>query len=171
MTFETENLILRRYERREKEHLSRLLKDESVMRFVGEGEPLTDSEIDYLWHRIHEINYVEDEVGVWAVFNRKESKYVGHAALKPRPENNSEWEIVYYLIKEEWGKGYGTELARKLVEISFDAFNLKTVYATVDEKNNPSIKILEKIGMRFLRHEFDGQGRFLVYAISTQNYL
>ena len=171
MIFETENLILRRYEQTEKEYLSRLVSDETVMKYVGEGRQLTESEIEHFWYRIHAVNYVENKIGVWGIFSKRESKYIGHAAIKPRPENDSEWEIVYYLLREEWRKGYGKETAQKLVEISFKTFNLKTVYATVDEKNAPSIKILEKIGMRFLRHEFDEQGRFSVYAIHAENYL
>jgi RimJ/RimL family protein N-acetyltransferase len=168
MSFETENLILRRYAPTEREYLARLLKDEMVMKYVGNCRPLTDSEIDYLWHRIHEVNYVENKVGVWGIFGKKDSRYIGHAAIKPRPENDSEWEIVYYLLKEEWGRGYGKEAAQKLVRIGFDQFNLKTVYATVDEENTASIKILEKIGMSFLRYEYDEQGRFSVYAVDAE---
>jgi [ribosomal protein S5]-alanine N-acetyltransferase len=171
MTFETENLILRRYEQNEKEFLSRLLKDESVMKYVGDCRPLTESENDYLWNRIHKVNYAENKIGVWVIFSKSDSRYIGHAAIKPRPENDSEWEIVYYLLKEEWGKGYGKETALKLVEIGFDIFELKTVYATVDEENAPSIKILEKIGMNLLRYEFDEQGRFSVYSINREDYL
>lgn len=171
MNFETENLILRRYKAGEKAYLAQLLKDQTVMKYVGDCRPLTDSEIDYLWHRIQDVNYVENKVGVWGIFGKKDSRYIGHAAIKPRPENDSEWEIVYYFLKEEWGKGYGKETARKLVEVGFDQFNLKTVYATVDEANAPSIKILEKIGMSFLRYEYDEQGRFSVYAVSAEDRL
>lgn len=171
MNFETENLILRLYKQNEKEYLSGLLTDESVMKYVGDCRPLTDSEIDYAWHRIQDVNYVENKIGVWGIFNQRTSEYIGHAAIKPRPENDAEWEIVYYLLREEWGKGYGTEVARNLVELGFAVFNLKTVYATVDEENSASIKILEKIGMRFLRYEFDEQGRFSVYSINAPNYL
>lgn len=160
---------MRRYKRDEKNYLSALLTDDLVMKYVGEGRTLSPAEIDYLWHRIHDVNYVENKIGVWAVFNFKDSKYVGHAAIKPRPENESEWEIVYYLLKEAWGKGFGTEIARKLIEVGFKYFDLKAVYATVEEENKPSIRILEKAGMQFCRYEFDEAGKFCVYVIRSKN--
>lgn len=164
-------MLLRRYKPSEKNYLSKLITDKTVMRYVGNGKIYNQAETDNLWRRIHNVNYVEKKIGVWAVFDSKNSKYVGHAALKPRAENESEWEIVYYLLREEWGKGFGTEIARKLVEAGFKKFDLKAVYATVDEANKASIRILEKAGMWFLRYEFDEIGRFGVYVTSSEDQL
>lgn len=169
MDIETKNLDLRHYKLTEKAPLKSLLLDEMAMKFVGNGRAFSEKEINHLWRRIHEVNYVENKIGVWGIFSKEDSRYIGHAAIKPRSENESEWEIVYYLLKEEWGKGLGTEVAQQLVEIGFNKFNLKNVYATVDEKNTASIRILEKIGMRFFQYEFDDLGRFSVYWINSEN--
>lgn len=165
MMKQIERLILRRYKRDEKPLLAKLLSDPGVMRFVDEGEILSEDQITHLWYRIHEVNYVENKIGVWAVFTEPDNRYIGHAAIKPRPEKTDEWEIVYYLVKAEWGKGFGTEIAKKIIEFGFNELNLEDIYATVDEKNQASIRVLEKAGMKFSRFEFDEIGRFSVYEI------
>src|SRR5215203_4676893 len=86
---------------------------------------------------------------IWAVFAKKDSRYVGHAAIRPRPAKTEDWEISYMLKTEEWGKGFATEIARRLVEYGFDELNLTEVVATIDDNNFASIKVVEKAGMSF----------------------
>lgn len=80
-------------------------------------------------------------------------------------------EIGYLLAPAHWGNGMGTEAARLLVDIGFDQLKLHRVTAGADPANVASIRVLEKIGMRYegTRREDlfkDGQWRDSVtYAI------
>lgn len=76
--------------------------------------------------------------------------------------------IGYTVRKEEWGKGYATEMARALVDYSCDRMGLDEIYGTVNEGFDDSINVLKKAGMTFFRYEFDKRGRYLVYVLKHE---
>jgi len=53
------------------------------------------------------------------------------------------------LSAEQWGKGYATEIASALVDAAFFELRADRVISTVDVNNGASIRVLEKIGMRW----------------------
>lgn len=58
--------------------------------------------------------------------------------------DNGEDEIAYRLLESDWGKGYGTEVAKGLIDYCFDVLHSELVTADVWIENTKSIKILEK---------------------------
>lgn len=126
-------------------------------------------ETDALWRRLIDEFYPSGKTTIWAVFSRHGEDYIGHAAIRPRPDHPAEWEISYILRREFWGRGFGAEIASALVGFGFDQLNLTEIFATIDDDNEPSIKVAQKAGLAFLRHEFDDQGRFSVFRIRKTN--
>jgi len=53
------------------------------------------------------------------------------------------------LEAEQWGKGFATEIAMALVAAAFCELRAARVISTVDVNNGASIRVLEKIGMRW----------------------
>jgi [ribosomal protein S5]-alanine N-acetyltransferase len=58
-------------------------------------------------------------------------------------------DLGYMLGTENWGKGYATEIALALVDAAFFDLRAARVISTVDINNGASIRVLEKIGMRW----------------------
>ncbi len=58
-------------------------------------------------------------------------------------------DLGYMLAAEKWGKGYATEIALALVDAAFFDLRAQRVISTVDVNNAASIRVLEKIGMRW----------------------
>jgi RimJ/RimL family protein N-acetyltransferase len=58
-------------------------------------------------------------------------------------------DLGYMLGTEDWGKGYATEIARALADAAFIELKADRVISTVDVNNRASIRVLEKIGMRW----------------------
>ena len=58
-------------------------------------------------------------------------------------------DLGYMLGIEYWGKGYATEIALALVDAAFFDLRADRVISTVDINNGASIRVLEKIGMRW----------------------
>jgi RimJ/RimL family protein N-acetyltransferase len=58
-------------------------------------------------------------------------------------------DLGYMLGTEQWGKGYATEIAQALVDAAFFDLRAERVISTVDVNNGASIRVLEKIGMRW----------------------
>lgn len=165
---ETERLIFKLYEESDKDTFITLLTDETVMKYVDNGV-FTQEKAEALWQKLIKDLYGKGVTTIYAVFDKLDGRYIGSASIRPRPSKEEEWEIVYILKTEEWGKGYATEIAAKLIEFGFDELNLKDVYATVDIDNFGSIHVLEKAGMKHIRDEYDQQGKFYVYGIISEN--
>ena len=160
---ETERLFLRRYAEKDEKHFIALFTDAAVMKYVGDGV-MTGEQAEAFWRKLFEKLYPQN-FNIWAVFTRADSRYVGHAGIYLRSAKNEDWEFVYFLNRESWGNGYATEIAWRIVEYGFEELNLPEIYATVDEEHSDSIRVLEKAGMNFERHEYDDDGRFSVYSI------
>jgi RimJ/RimL family protein N-acetyltransferase len=56
--------------------------------------------------------------------------------------------IGYFVDKNEWGKGYATEMVQAVLQLAFEKLKLHRVYANCDIGNIASQKVLEKIGFR-----------------------
>jgi ribosomal-protein-alanine N-acetyltransferase len=161
---ETERLIFAHYDEDMYEDFIHLFTDEDVMKYVDKGVLSRDA-ADALWHRLTREFYPRGIKTIWAVLARENGRFIANASIRPRPEKKDETEIGYMLMQAEWGKGYATEIARRLIKLGFDELHLKTVYATVDVENESSIKVLEKCGMEIIRVEYDELGKFYVYGV------
>jgi RimJ/RimL family protein N-acetyltransferase len=79
-------------------------------------------------------------------------------------------------IPEAWGKGYGTEATRLMVDHAFETMNLNRVWLQVFEYNVRAFRIYEKIGFKkegVLRQENYREGRYwdtFVMAILRQEW-
>jgi RimJ/RimL family protein N-acetyltransferase len=69
-------------------------------------------------------------------------------------------EIGWAIRKPHWGRGYATEAAAAVLSRAGD----RTVYAAVRPGNRESIRVAEKIGMRFDLETADEHGPLLVYV-------
>ena len=58
-------------------------------------------------------------------------------------------DLGYMLGIESWGKGLATEISLALVDAAFLDLRAERVISTVDVNNGASIRVLEKIGMRW----------------------
>ncbi len=68
-----------------------------------------------------------------------------------------EFEVTYGLAVTEWGYGFALEAASELVSIAFaaDGLALERIFGLVYKENTRSIRVLEKLGMRFVKDHFD----------------
>ena len=162
---ETERLILRRYDEPDRAEFIKLFTDEAVMKYVGDGV-LSEEQAEAFWQKLFAKLYPQN-FNIWAIFAKEDAVYVGHAGIYPRPTRREDWEFVYFLNRQSWGKGFATEIARRIIQFGFEELSLPEVFATVDDVHSASIHVLEKAGMTFKNHEFDEKGRFSVYSIEN----
>jgi [ribosomal protein S5]-alanine N-acetyltransferase len=60
-------------------------------------------------------------------------------------------EIGFSLAPAAQGRGLGTEAVRAALALLFDSANVEVVEAITDARNVPSIRLLERVGMRLVR--------------------
>lgn len=84
----------------------------------------------------------------WKVILKDNGAFLGLAGLSLSLDKFKLGEIYYEVHPSFWGNGYATEIARNLIKVGFEEFHLHKVEAGVATDNAPSIKVLEKAGMK-----------------------
>lgn len=76
-----------------------------------------------------------------------DNNFVGCCSLIPQSDvYRINAELGYWIGEPYWCNGYATETVRQLVEMAFNDFGIKRVFANVFEYNIASMRVLEKVG-------------------------
>ena len=101
-------------------------------------------------------------IGIWCISDRKSGEKLGDTYLLPMPidEDDTDFSLVvmgqmpdadievgYFLKPSAWGRGYATEVCKRMLQFAFEALPLNEVVASVDDENLVSRKVLEKSGL------------------------
>ena len=86
--------------------------------------------------------------GPWAVVETSSQRFVGHLGLRYLPELN-ETEVLYMLDEAVWGRGYATEGCVVACELAFRTIGLARVIAMAMPENVASVRVMQKLGMRY----------------------
>jgi len=143
----TERLVLRGRRDADLDPFAALNADAETMRYFP--APLSRAESDALADRAR--RHVETEGwGLWAVEAPGTADFVGFVGLA-RPSFDEHFtpavEVGWRLAREHWGKGYATEAARAAVGYGFAELGLDEIVSFTSRLNEPSIRVMERIGM------------------------
>jgi RimJ/RimL family protein N-acetyltransferase len=137
--------------------------DSEVMRYLGEGRPLTRSET---WRRMAMFlgHWQLRGYGIWAVEERATATLLGRIGFY-NPEGWPGFELGWVLGRQHWGHGYATEGARRALAYAFDVMEYDHVISLIYPDNRASIRVAERLGQRLEgRTELFGRPT-LVYGI------
>lgn len=136
---ETERLIIRRFRPDDWGDLYDYLSQEDVVKFEP-YEVFTEEAA-----RAEALRRSEHEA-FWAVCLKESGKLIGNIYLSKQDFDT--WELGYVFNANYHGNGYATEAAKALVDDVFENKNARRVIAMCSPLNNPSWKLLERLGMR-----------------------
>jgi [ribosomal protein S5]-alanine N-acetyltransferase len=143
LIFHTERLTVRRYTQADKDNFYSLSGDEDVMRYIRAVQTRAESE-KFLKENI-EFYTMYPLMGRWGVEEKLTAKFVGSFAIIFIP-GGDKIQLGYSLKKEEWGKGYATELTKAGLKYVFETMKLPLIYAVTESGNTASQKVLLKAG-------------------------
>ncbi|UUV20756.1 GNAT family N-acetyltransferase [Paenimyroides aestuarii] len=152
---ETERTIMRKLTKEDASDFYNLNLDREVLKYTGD-KPFENiqASIDFL------TNYDQYEkygVGRLAVIDKATTKFIGWCGLKYSQDKN-EYDIGFRFKRNYWNKGFATETAKKCLDFGFTELGIEKVVGRAMKENVGSIRVLEKIGMRFKENfDFDGQ--------------
>jgi len=153
---ETERLILRRLTMDDLDNLVALDSDAAVMRFLTGGKPTPREVIEHEFlPRVFGYYKRYDGLGVWAAIERSTGDFIGWVSNRPVEGTPNEVELGYRLRQSAWGKGYATEASRALIRKSFTELGAQCVVAHTMTVNRASRRVMEKVGMRYVRTFFE----------------
>lgn len=159
----TTHLILRPFQATDVAVAAHWLTDAEIMRFMPTGQDHTQEQVAarlarYITH--------QDRYGYsrWLIFDRSTGEAIGDAGLLLLPETD-EVELGYRLVKSRWGQGLATEAAQAWLEYAFAHLGLTELIAFSHPNNSASVRVMQKCGFHFLRHDQVGGMEVVVYGI------
>ncbi|WP_189107826.1 GNAT family N-acetyltransferase [Streptomyces camponoticapitis] len=128
-------------------HWHRLFDDPDVMEFHGGPAPLAEYEELTARQREHA---AEHGFCLWTMLDGNDD-VIGFTGAQPWPHTSfgpvGEIEIGWRLGRAYWGKGYVTAAAEATLE-RVRAAGVPTVVAMVDARNDRSVAVTRRLGMR-----------------------
>jgi ribosomal-protein-alanine N-acetyltransferase len=94
-------------------------------------------------------------IGRWAAEEKIQRKFVGSFAIIPI-EGTQDIQLGYAFLKENWGKGFASELTNAGLGYYFRNTNANHIYAIAEQANIASHKVLFKSG--FIQHGIKKEG-------------
>jgi ribosomal-protein-alanine N-acetyltransferase len=159
---ETERLYLREMTVEDAENLYLLNLDTEVIKYTGDKsfENIENAKI-FLQKYDH---YEKYGFGRWAVLHKENHDFLGWCGLKYTVELD-EVDIGFRFLKQHWNKGYATESARAALNFGFDKYELTTIVGRAMLENLASIKVLEKLGLKYVKSQNFNEENGVIYQI------
>ncbi|UCG68553.1 MAG: GNAT family N-acetyltransferase [Thermoplasmata archaeon] len=112
----------------------------------------------------------------FAILSKDNSELMGVMSLIGVNMRHKNAELGYWVGKYHWNKGIATEAASRMLEFGFQDLNLQRISARCFHDNTPSIRVIEKIGMKYegkFRKEILKENKFIdmaYYAILKEEW-
>ena len=143
----TERLMLREFRLDDEVAVHRYGSDEEVTRYLTWGPNSPTDTTAYL-KRVARETAREPRTSFTLAVATLEGELIGVANLTTG-DTQSTSELGYVLSRESWGRGYATEVARRLIVFGFNELGLRRITATCHPDNFASARVLEKAGLHF----------------------
>src|SRR5712691_4783952 len=101
---ETASLLLRMFRPDDLDGLAALVADADVMKYVGNGLPVTREEADVALQSIIR-HWNNHGFGRWAAVDKETGRFAGYGGLRSLLGTP---EVVYHFAKAYWGRGLAT---------------------------------------------------------------
>jgi ribosomal-protein-alanine N-acetyltransferase len=148
------------------DELARLFREPQVMKYVGDGQPVSWEEAERALNSIIK-HWQTHGFGRWAAVDKRTREFVGFGGLRSlfgTPE------VVYHLAPAHWGKGLATELARASLRFGFEDRGFDRIVAITKPLNAGSIHVMEKLGMHYEIHSNYYDIDVVQYGIAREEF-
>jgi RimJ/RimL family protein N-acetyltransferase len=154
MQIETERLLLRDFTLDDVDALAACRRDERYWRYYDSVQDIEAGAREHVelfmsWQIASPRTHFQ-----LAIVLKHGDTLIGDCGLRRRPQldyggaSDLEADIGYELDPRFWGQGYATEAVKALLDYGFDALKLHRVWAFCLAENEPSWRLMKRVGMR-----------------------
>ena len=164
---ETERLVLRRFRPEDEAALFALYRDPEIPRYFPDGtRTLAETRAENEWFL--DVHPHHPKLGLWATAERTSGTFLGRCGLLAWKINGTdEMELAFLISKSRWSQRRATEAARAIVQCAKADLKRDRLICLITPGNAASVRVAEKLGMRFERNHTDEFGLCHVYALAT----
>ena len=149
-TIETERLLLRKFNDSDIPEIYQIFSDEITNTFLPWDvfQSLEDAK-KYLEESVYS-RYQREIAYRYAIVLKEENRMIGYVSLGNVNEEEATGEIGYGVNRDYWGKGIASEATKAVLE-KLRENGFYSIYATHDVENIGSGRVLNKVGMTYIR--------------------
>lgn len=176
---ETDRLLIRPYQQEDAESLYKMTQEPGHFTYMPEVPPANLQEIKNLitWSTNCNAKNTREKIYKFnlSVFLKETGEFIGISGLGPNDLNPEEVELYYSLTLKHHGQGYAKESAKAVLSYGFGTIGLLKVVGIVHPQNTPSLRIIQGLGMKFVkeisgqRGELSEHNGYHLYEISKTN--
>lgn len=145
---ETERLLLRRLSDDDAEFIVDLLNQPSFLRYIGDREVRNNADAVRYIQSGPIASYERFGFGLYLVEVKKTGVSIGICGLLKR-DSLPDIDIGFAFLPDFWSQGFASEAASAVMTYGREVLGLKRIVAITSLDNDASIRLLEKIGLRF----------------------
>jgi len=147
---ETERLFLRKFTTDDATFMLGLLNEPSFLANIGDkGVKTVDEAVSYI-QTGPMASYQRFGFGVYLVELKESGAAIGLCGLIKRDEL-PDIDVGFAFLPAYWSKGYASEAASAVVDFGKRELGIQRIVAIARPDNSGSIRVLEKLGLRFDR--------------------
>jgi RimJ/RimL family protein N-acetyltransferase len=145
MRIETSRLTIRSFRETDIAGYAAIVADPEVTRFLAGGSPHSyDQAAAYVRECIE--SEAREGFARYAVLLGETGELIGFCGFKRRGEDI---DFGWRYAREAWGQGYATEAAAAVLDHGANTLGLSRIVAQSATENVGSVRVMEKIGLRF----------------------
>ncbi len=145
---ETERLVLREFTADDAAFILELVNDPSFIRNIGDRGVRSLEDAQRYIETGPIASYARNGFGLWLVQLKGSGESIGMCGLIKR-DILEDVDIGYAFLPRFWSKGYAVESARAVRDYGQNVTGLNRLVAITNPANESSIRVLEKIGLKF----------------------
>jgi len=165
----TSRLKLRPYAGEDLDALHRIFIDPQVRKYLCDDKIMPRE-----WVAIEIENntkcFEQHGFGQWSVFLKEKSELIGFCGFRFFYDNPPELQLLYGFSPHCWGKGLATEAAKAMIQYGFTEHKFQQIITATNVDNIASVRVIERVGMRFVQRINKAGLDVLYYAISHEEY-
>lgn len=146
----TERLSLRKITAEDAAFVLEVLNDPSFLRHIGDRKVRSIEDAVQYIAKGPQASYEKNGFGMWLVELKDSGEPIGICGLVKR-DVLEDVDIGYAFLPRFWSKGYALESTTAVQRHAFDVIGVPRLLAVVNADNERSIRVLEKIGMKYER--------------------
>lgn len=161
----TERLSIERVNRNDAAFILKLFNDPGWIEFIGnKGMTTLADATEYIENKLF-AEYERWGFGFFVVKLKESKAPVGFCGLR-KADYLDHADIGFGLLTRYKGNGYACEAASAVLKNKEFSFGLKKVVAIVESGNENSVKVIERIGLKFEKtiHVPDDSAEFLLFS-------
>lgn len=150
ISLETERLFLRGLVVSDAPFILTLLNEPSFLRFIGDKKVRTIQDAEQYILNGPVASYERHGFGLCLVELKQTHTPIGICGLLKRDELPDP-DIGFAFLPDFWNKGFAFESSAAVLKDARDRLNLERILAITNQDNEPSIKLLQKLGLQIER--------------------